>query len=243
MDEASGEVSLKCGGISNPFGLNVLCAHNSDVCLVLTSLFYVGGCRIVGFDARMHHVIENNSTNTSPADSTRWKYGFVEKSNEYSITLPSKAAFIHREYLDIYTKALPRSIYRYVADNFQCEDIAMSYLVSSVTLGKPPLIADYWAVNSFTTIYSRENISWKHGHLNQRDGCVTDFAELLGLKEGPKAKESGLELYPLQPGKMLHNANSFFGYGSEPEDWMSVDPLSLSCPRLQLLVKELQRLQ
>ena len=112
---------------------------------------------------------------------------------QYSIVLPSKSAFLHRDYLHLYITALPRSIYQYVEENFQCEDIAMSYMVSSLTGGKPPLMADYWAVKSMTEIYSKDGISGAKSHLDERHGCVTDFAELLGLKNGPKFNESGLD--------------------------------------------------
>eukprot|EP00956_Cyclotella_meneghiniana_P034826 scaffold108454_cov37-Cyclotella_meneghiniana.AAC.3 len=183
--------------------------------------------RIVGFDARMHY----NDTDS------------ISSSGEmqYSIVLPSKSAFLHRDYLHLYITALPRSIYQYVEENFQCEDIAMSYMVSSLTGGKPPLMANYWAVKSMTEIYSKDGISGAKSHLDERHGCVTDFAELLGLKDGSKFNESGLDyLQPLQKGPLFQS--SFMGYGSEPESWNTINVETL-CPRLQTLVSQLQRLE
>ena len=102
-------------------------------------------------------------------------------------------------------------------------------------------MADYWAVKSMTEIYSRDGISGAPSHLDERHGCVTDFAEYLGLKDGSKFKESGLDyLQPLQKGPLFQH--SLMGYGSEPESWDAIDAETL-CPRLQTLVRELQRLE
>ena len=113
--------------------------------------------RMVGFDARIHVVIEADTKE----NKSNWKYGFMsttESSNQYSITLP-RASFIHRDYLDLYTQALPREIFNFVSQNLNCEDVAMSFLVSSLTNGKPPLLADQWAVKSMIKLYSSKTIS------------------------------------------------------------------------------------
>lgn len=47
--------------------------------------------------------------------------------------------------------------------------------------------------------------------------------------------------WPLQYGKVYHN--SFFGYGTEPEDWSTVDVSSIQLARLQNIVKKMQELQ
>jgi hypothetical protein len=62
----------------------------------------------------------------------------------------------------------------------------------------------------------------------------------MGLKDGPKMNESGLELQPLQRGTLFQH--SFFGYGSEPECWNSINTEEL-CPRLRTLAKKLQWLE
>ncbi|KAL3764417.1 hypothetical protein ACHAWU_004923 [Discostella pseudostelligera] len=180
--------------------------------------------RMVGFDARTH-VARYMST--------------TESSNRYSITLP-RASFIHRDYLDLYIMALPRSIYSYVAQNLECEDVAMSFLVSSLTGGKPPLLADYWAVKSMVKLYSTKKISGGKDHKATRDACVNNFAELLGLKEDGE--------WPLQTGKLLHT-DKFFGYGAETEEWSNINVRALSqssssaSDRLQDVVEKMQQLQ
>lgn len=223
--------------------------------------------RMVGFDARTHVIVpvvtnynnagddnNNNKDNNSGAkdnnnnmnnndDKTRWKYGYMsttETSNHYSMTLP-RSSFIHRDYYTLYTHALPRSIYIYVAQNLECEDVAMSFLISSLTNGKPPLLADYWAVKSMSKLYSQTKISGGKDHKATRDACVNDFASLLELKENGK--------YPLQFGKLLHSGDKrFFGYGTEEEEWTSItnnndnDSIMLS-KRLLDVVATMQKLR
>ncbi len=210
--------------------------------------------RMVGFDARTHVVVgnedagedgssssSNNNNNGDNSNKSKWKYGYMsttESSNRYSITLP-RASFIHRDYLDLYIMALPRSIYSYVAQNLECEDVAMSFLVSSLTGGKSPLLADYWAVKSMVKMYSTKKISGGKDHKATRDACVNDFAQLLGLKEDGE--------WPLQTGKLLHK-DKFFGYGTESEEWSNIEvgtilQSSSSSARLQDVVKKMQQLQ
>jgi len=139
---------------------------------------------------------------------------------------------MHRDYLDLYTMALPRPIYTYVAENLECEDIAMSFLVSSLTGGKPPLVADYWAVKSMVKLYAAKKISGGKNHKKTRDNCVNDFADLLGLKGA----------YPLQTGKLLHN-DHFLGYGAEFEQWSDIDQTQFKDGRLRRLISTMQELQ
>jgi len=215
--------------------------------------------RMVGFDARTHVVVEGGGEDGGGKErkhvpgtkgggggdhdhddddgKSRWKYGYMsttEASNMYSMTLP-RASFLHRDYLDLYTDALPRPIYSYVAANLECEDVAMSFLVSSLTDGKPPLLADYWAVKSMVKLYSESKISGGRDHKSTRDACVNDFAEMLGLREDGDV--------PLQLGKLLHGGSDkqFFGYGAEAEEWTAIDdPAS---ERLLGVVRELRELR
>ena len=144
-------------------------------------------------------------------------------SNSYSITLPSKACFLHRDYLTLYTAALPRQIYDHVNEHFECEDIAMSYFVSVLTGGRPQLMTDLWVAQGSTIeLFSYgSGISLKEKHLSLRNVCGNDFAEYLGLKEvadddGDSGGEDdimgavGRRYTPLKMGTL--NQGSFFGY-------------------------------
>ena len=196
--------------------------------------------RLVGFDARSHRIDSKmiNPKNVSESSAAAWEYGMVGKSNLYSMTL-TKTCFVHRDYLDIYTMALPRPIYHHIDKHFECEDIAMSFLVSTLTEGKPPLLSDAWA-DTYIQLYTRNNISWKGEHLAARSICVKEFGEYLRLRDskGEISNKSGVDVQPLKSGILMHN--SFFRRGDDPENWSSIDPLSFHASRLQHLVKELQ---
>jgi glucuronyl/N-acetylglucosaminyl transferase EXT2 len=133
--------------------------------------------RMVGFDGRSHSISSNK----------KWEYAFLsetERTNRYSLTLP-RYSFIHVDYLNWYMDLLPRPIFDHVASNFNCEDIAMSFFVSSMTDGKPPLLADKWAsVGTQIKLYSSKGgISDQVDHKSLRDKCVDEFAEQLNLKD------------------------------------------------------------
>ena len=163
--------------------------------------------RMVGFDARTHVV----------DDTGMWKYGYMsttEKSNQYSLSLP-RYCFIHRDYLHSYMTHLPRPIFQHVAENFNCEDIAMSFWISHLTDGRPPLLADIWAMKSMIKLYSPERISGTHNHKELRDACVDSFAQQLGLKG------------KLKKGVIEHREAPLFECGAPgdkaPPNWRVVD--------------------
>ncbi|KAF7492105.1 Exostosin-2 [Sarcoptes scabiei] len=82
--------------------------------------------RIVGFPSRLHYW--NNQTQSWIYDS-EWK-------NKISLILTG-AAFYHKYYNHLYTMVLPKEIRNWIDDNFNCEDIAMNFLISNVTSKAP----------------------------------------------------------------------------------------------------------
>lgn len=167
--------------------------------------------RMVGFDGRLH--VEN--------DDGSWKYGYMsttEKANRYSMSL-TRCCFVHRDYMDIYMKELPQSILDSVATNFNCEDVAMSFLISSLTDGKPPLLADTWAIKSMVKLFVEEKISGGQNHKHLRDVCVDSFGEILGLKDEAGSRR-------LKSGKLYHTKDSFFDCGDTPHHRIKRDPKS-----------------
>lgn len=98
------------------------------------------------------------------------------------MSLP-RYAFMHRDYLDWYMTDLPRPIFDHVGEHFNCEDIAMSFFISSLTEGLPPLLAHFWAIDSMVKLYSPKKISGSKEHKNIRDACVESFAQQLNLKD------------------------------------------------------------
>lgn len=104
---------------------------------------------------------------------------------------------------------LPRPIFDTVAKEFNCEDIAMSFMISSLTEGRPSLLADFWAIKSMVKMESGPTISGSKGHKQKRDECVNSFAELLGLK----GKDGTVRL---QKAMYRHN-NTMIECGMEPD--------------------------
>jgi hypothetical protein len=80
-------------------------------------------------------------------------------------------------------KELPRPIFDHVAGAFNCEDIAMSFMISSLTDGRPPLLANFWAIESMIKLYVPKKISGTKNHKALRDECVDSFARQLNLKD------------------------------------------------------------
>lgn len=159
--------------------------------------------RMVGFDGRSHSIV---------SQTNKWEYAYLsetERTNQYSLTLP-RYAFLHKDYLDWYMTDLPRPIFNQVAANFNCEDIAMSFFVSSLTNGKPPLLADKWAsVGTQIKLFSNlGGISDNADHKSLRDACVDDFATLLHLKDDNHNSKLHYGRY-LGPG--------FFTCGDDPQ--------------------------
>ena len=137
--------------------------------------------QIVGFDARLHGINAIRNENKSG-----WDYlGNFDTFNadSYSMVL-LRAAFLHRDFLDLYMNNLPNNIRRFVDENFNCEDIAMSLLVSRIT-NKPPLLADSWSIDSMVKLHSAMGISTGDAdHKQKRHYCLTQFAKELGLFTG-----------------------------------------------------------
>ncbi|OAY66990.1 Glycosyltransferase family 64 protein C4 [Ananas comosus] len=137
---------------------------------------------MVGFVPRMHWLDKSRSS------TEQYKYGgwwSVWWTGTYSMVL-SKAAFLHKQYLDLYTNHMPVYVRDYVAKNSlsyiglwhlycrNCEDIAMSILVANVT-GAPPI----WVKGRIFEIGST-GISSLGGHSAQRSQCLNVFAAIYG---------------------------------------------------------------
>eukprot|EP00587_Corethron_hystrix_P005611 CAMPEP_0113301640 /NCGR_PEP_ID=MMETSP0010_2-20120614/2783_1 /TAXON_ID=216773 ORGANISM="Corethron hystrix, Strain 308" /NCGR_SAMPLE_ID=MMETSP0010_2 /ASSEMBLY_ACC=CAM_ASM_000155 /LENGTH=464 /DNA_ID=CAMNT_0000155293 /DNA_START=503 /DNA_END=1897 /DNA_ORIENTATION=+ /assembly_acc=CAM_ASM_000155 len=141
--------------------------------------------RIVGYDKRLHNV-----------SSEKWEYGtlsFTKKKKMYSMTL-TRYCFIHIHYLSIYMRHLPKEILNFVDENKNCEDIAMTFLVSSLTNGQAPLLTEEWALRLIIKLQSDANISGGIDHMELRDYCTHNFARILGLHPDQKTPLQTLPL-------------------------------------------------
>ena len=158
--------------------------------------------RMVGFDARTH--VEN--------DDGSWQYGYLsttKKENMYSMSL-TRYCFVHRDYMNRY-QTLPKEILDTVSTKFNCEDIAMSLMISSLTNGHPPLLADLWAMNSQVKLEVDAGISSSGTHKKFRDNCLDSFAKIFGLKDRQSADR-------LQRAQWVHHEKSnMFDCGAEED--------------------------
>lgn len=82
-------------------------------------------------------------------------------------------------------------------------------MISSMTSGKPSLLADLWAIKSMIKMYVEEKISGTKSHKSLRDECIDSFASLMGLKDEPTR---------LKPSTYITEAHSLFGCGDIPQE-------------------------
>lgn len=125
---------------------------------------------MVGFVPRMHWLADPRGNTDEYRYGSWWA---VWWTGTYSMVL-SKASFFHKQYLDLYTNQMPPSIRKYVNENRNCEDIAMSFLVANAT-GAPPV----WVQGRIFEIGS-SGISSLKGHGLQRSRCLNEFAAMYG---------------------------------------------------------------
>ncbi|XP_045769898.1 exostosin-2 [Maniola jurtina] len=124
--------------------------------------------RIVGFPSRLH--VWDNVTHS-------WKY-HSEWTNQISMVLTG-AAFHHKIWSWYYTHKMPEEIRTWVDDNFNCEDIAMNFLVANVTR-KPPIKVTPRKKFKCPECTNTEMLSADARHMSQRSACIERFAKIYG---------------------------------------------------------------
>ncbi|XP_047515093.1 exostosin-2 [Pieris napi] len=124
--------------------------------------------RIVGFPSRLH--VWDNVTAT-------WKY-HSEWTNEISMVLTG-AAFHHKIWSWYYTHKMPSEIRQWVDDNFNCEDIAMNFLVANVTR-KAPIKVTPRKKFKCPECTNTEMLSADAKHMTQRSACIDKFTKIYG---------------------------------------------------------------
>ncbi|XP_063622019.1 exostosin-2 [Cydia splendana] len=124
--------------------------------------------RIVGFPSRLH--VWDNGTNS-------WRY-HSEWTNQISMVLTG-AAFHHKIWSWYYTYRMPAAVRAWVDDNFNCEDIAMNFLVANVT-GKPPIKVTPRKKFKCPECTNTEMLSADARHMTQRSACIQRFTQIYG---------------------------------------------------------------
>lgn len=122
--------------------------------------------RIVGFPGRFHAWDSKNG-------------GWLYNSN-YSCELTmvlTGAAFFHKYYAYLYTNSMPQVVRDIVDDYVNCEDIAMNFLVSSITRKPPIKVTSRW---TFSCPGCPVSLSESDSHFEERHRCVNLFTEVWG---------------------------------------------------------------
>lgn len=126
---------------------------------------------LVGFIPRLHL--------PDPASRGAFLYRrfwTVWRRGEYSIVL-TKACFMHRDFLELYTRRSPPAVIQHIDANRNCEDIAMQFAVSNAT-GLPPV----WVQGRYTDAGGLDGISTTGimHHRKVRDECIAVFTAAYG---------------------------------------------------------------
>ena len=152
---------------------------------------------------------EDKDKDKEDVSLVQWTYGPLSQAkrwNEYSIVL-TRFAFVHVQYLYDYTNLLPNMIRQRITKELNCEDIAMSLYISSMTQGQVPLLADTWTISTLIKLPTKQSISLNtrqkqqqeehqeqvkdndHNNKNETDAVSFNANRKLHVNE-PKSSES-----------------------------------------------------
>jgi hypothetical protein len=134
---------------------------------------------IVGYMPRLH--LRRTDTERSYQYRCWWRVWY---HGRYSIIL-TKAAFLHHDYLHQYTSIMPQSIRDLVDEAWNCEDIAMQFLISNTT-NLPPIyvrgnLGDHGVLNGISThgMFFNTNVI-KAKHMGDRSSCLNKLVKIYG---------------------------------------------------------------
>jgi hypothetical protein len=142
-------------------------------------------------DALVGYYARNYAPAKKPSDGCSWRYVANEFqlwwSGKYSIIL-TKAAFMDQKYLKLYKEHLPDGVREYIdKGGGNCEDIAMQFLISSITREAPvyvPASLMYYTKAKLGGV-GVAGISSGAGHHLKRGDCITDFQTMFGAEHIP----------------------------------------------------------
>lgn len=108
-----------------------------------------------------------------------WAYSFCRDGEDSYALVLTGLAMVDISYLDYYSSDHPvmEQVRALVDERFNCEDIALNFVVSSLTCNGPlQLRGAEKAVNTMPPA----GISTKKGHLEARHKCMNDFVRMFG---------------------------------------------------------------
>ncbi|KAM7208262.1 Glycosyl transferase family 64 domain containing protein [Naviculisporaceae sp. PSN 640] len=102
-----------------------------------------------------------------------------EGADGYSL-VSTGLAFVHISFLHVYSSSLtiPARMRAHVDRMFNCEDIAMNFLVSMLTCSGPLHVLGQEALYRNTVA---EGLSSSPDHMDERDRCMTEFKQIMGF--------------------------------------------------------------
>jgi Glycosyl transferase family 64 domain len=121
------------------------------------------------------------------SSTNAWEYNFCENGEIYNLVL-TNLAFVDISFLDYYSSedAQMVQIREYVDKVFNCEDIALNFVVSMLTCSGPLLVRGR---NPHVNYDPQAGLSRNPGHMETRSKCLNEFSEILNLM--PLVDESG----------------------------------------------------
>jgi alpha-1,4-N-acetylglucosaminyltransferase EXTL2 len=96
----------------------------------------------------------------------------VSSHQRYNLILTG-ASFFHRKYMAEYWQ-LPTEMLQYIERVFNCEDLALNFLIADRT-NQPPL----WVDAPYRRM-SQSGLFQQGGHFNKRSACLGEFVNILG---------------------------------------------------------------
>lgn len=132
----------------------------------------LGRYRITGALPRCHVRI--------PEDDNRLIYTQCPEGAEWYSLVPTGLAFIHVSFLDVYSSSLkmPTEMRAHVDKKFNCEDLAMNYLVSMLTCTGPLHVMGQ---EPFYINTQSGGLSKNPDHMDERAGCMEYFEQVMGF--------------------------------------------------------------
>jgi hypothetical protein len=125
--------------------------------------------------------LNNNSKDSTSLVYHTWPLVYWRQKFNFVLT---KAAFLHQQYLSLYTFQLPQEVRDHVDQHKNCEDIAMSMLVANYTKyksGKQPAYPIY-TEGSVDDRGLFGGISTGSGHMMTRSGCLSTLTQIFQTK-------------------------------------------------------------
>lgn len=142
--------------------------HPYDLEYVFQSWKKFGKNRLTGALARC---------STKGKDGT-WKYDGCTEDSEYSMIL-TNLAFVHISFLEHFSSEDPImvKVRSYIDEKFNCEDIAMNFLVSALTCEGPMQV---YGKDPYSNSEPMNGLSRKPTHMAARNKCLNDMKDLFG---------------------------------------------------------------